>query len=215
MDALGHEIDASTIRRILRRHGIPPAPKRGRGRDNDILVVSEKPADVELDFAQTVIMDGGRICRLYLLLAIHTLTREAALVGITEHPDEAWMAQCARNLTMADVGFLDRTGARSVQMDGDTIFTARFRQMLTHPDREVKQTPPRQPWENGHIERFIQTPSPGICPLNPLIFDRRRKDSNSRSQCPARKIGDVGHAHEEVVIFSVFADTGNGLDQGK
>ena len=41
MVALGHEIDASTIRRILRRHGIPPAPKSGRGRDNDILVVSE------------------------------------------------------------------------------------------------------------------------------------------------------------------------------
>lgn len=157
MVALGLELDASTIRRILKRHGIPPGPARGRGRDNDMLVVSEKPADVELDFAQTVIMDGGRICRLSLLLAIHTVTREAALIGITEHPDEAWMAQCARNLTMADVGFFARTGARSVQMDGDTIFTAQFRQMLTHSDREVKQTQPRQPWKNGHIERFIQT----------------------------------------------------------
>jgi hypothetical protein len=42
----------------------------------------------------------------------------------------------------------------------------------------------------------VITPSPGICPLNPLIFYRRRKDSNPRSQCPARKIGDVGHRHE-------------------
>ncbi len=54
-------------------------------------------------------------------------------------------------------GRLNRTGARSVQMDRDTIFTAQFRQMLTHSDREVKQTPPQQPWKNGHIERFVQT----------------------------------------------------------
>lgn len=157
MLALGHDLDAGTVRNILRRHGIPPAPKRGRGRDHDVRVAAETPADVALDFAQTIIVDRERICRLYILLAIHTTTREATLVGITAHPTEDWMAQQARNLTMAEVGFLDRTGARSVQMDGDTIFTAQFRDMLTLPDRVVKQTPPRQPWRNGHIERFIQT----------------------------------------------------------
>jgi len=155
--ALGHDLDAGTVRNILRRHGIPPAPKRGRGRDNDLRVAAETPADVALDFAHTIIVDRERICRLFILLAIHTRTREATLVGITEHPTAAWMAQQARNLTMAEVGFLDRTRACSVQMDHDVIFTDQFRQMLTHPDREVKQTPRRQPWKNGHIERFIQT----------------------------------------------------------
>jgi hypothetical protein len=157
MDKLGHDIDAGTVRNILRRHGIPPAPKRGRGQDNDVVVLADKPADVELDFAQTVILDGERICRLYVLLAIHTVTREAALVGITEHPVDEWMAQCARNLTMANIGFLPRTGAVSVQMDGDAIFTAQFRQMLADAVLDVRQTPPRHPWKNGHIERFIQT----------------------------------------------------------
>lgn len=52
------------------------------------------------------------------------------------------MAQCARNFTMAEVGFLERARARSVQMDGDHIFTAQFQDMLRHPDRQVKQTPP-------------------------------------------------------------------------
>ncbi len=70
MGQLGHELKPSTVRNILRRHGIPPAPKRGRGRDNDVRVMADKPADVALDFAQAVIMDGGRICHVYILLAI-------------------------------------------------------------------------------------------------------------------------------------------------
>lgn len=148
---LGHKLDASTVRQILRRHGVPPAPKRGRGRDQEVAVLAEaeKPTDVELDFAQTVILDGERVCRVYVLLAIHTVTREAALVGITEHPTANWMAQCARNLTMAEVGFLAATGARSVQMDRDTIFTEQFRSMLAAAGLEVKRTPPRCPWMNG------------------------------------------------------------------
>lgn len=154
---LGHKLDPGTVRHILRRHGVPPAPKRGRGRDGEVAVVAEKPADVEFDFAQTAVFDGERVCRTYVLLAIHTVTREAALVGVTEHPTADWMAQCARNLTMAEVGFLAATGARSVQMDRDTIFTEQFRTMLADAGLKVKRIPPRCPWENGHIERFIQT----------------------------------------------------------
>jgi len=155
--ALGHDLDAGTVRNILRRHGIPPAPNRGRGRDNDLQMAVETLADIAIDFAQTVVIDAGRICRLYILLAIHIQTREAVLVGITEHPTEAWMLQCARNLTMAEVGFLQLTKAASIQMDHDAIFTAHFRKTLADAGLDVRFTPRRQPWKNGHIERFIQT----------------------------------------------------------
>jgi len=154
---LGIDLDSSTVRNILRRHGIPPAPKRGRGRDNDLKVLADKPADVAIDFAHTVVMDGDRICHLYILLAIHIPTREATVVGITEHPTAAFMTQCARNMTMADEGFLTRHRAKSIRMDRDTIFTPQFRAMLAATDLEVQRLPPRMPWENGHIERFVQT----------------------------------------------------------
>lgn len=154
---LGIDLDSGTIRNILRRHGIPPAPKRGRGRDNDVTVIADKTADVAIDFAHTVIMDGGRVCHLYILLAIHIPTRDAALLGITEHPTAAFMAQCARNLTMEDVGFLTRHQATSILMDGDKIITPLFRSMLTSAGLDVKRITPHMPWQNGYIERFVQT----------------------------------------------------------
>ncbi len=103
-------------------------------------------------------------------------------------------------------GRLNRTGARSVQMDRDTIFTAQFRQMLTHSDREVKQTPPQQPWKNGHIERFVQTLKNLVlrkvfclselylpC-LAPPVLSNRAADLPAASGSPAfgREVGEFG-----------------------
>ena len=40
-----------------------------------------------------------------VLLFIHLGTREVHVAGITTHPDQCWMAQIARNITMAERGF--------------------------------------------------------------------------------------------------------------
>ena len=112
---------------------------------------------VAIDFARTVIFDQGRLRLMYILLAIHVQSREALVVGVTEHFDDDIMAQYARNLTMADVGFLTKHQASVIIMDRDKIFSERFRHMLTDAGVTVTRIAPRCPWENAYIERFIGT----------------------------------------------------------
>jgi hypothetical protein len=40
----------------------------------------------------------------YVLFFIHLESRRVAIAGITVHPNEAWMKQMARNVTMEDCG---------------------------------------------------------------------------------------------------------------
>ena len=157
LDGLGIDLAPSTIRRILKRHGIPPATQRGRGRDHDLAIATDYAKTVAIDFARTVIYDSGRLRLMYILIAIHIASREAAVIGATVHFDEYFMANCARSLTLVDVGFLAKHKATTIKMDRDKLFTPRFRRMFTNAGVTVKRTPPRCPWENGHVERFIGT----------------------------------------------------------
>ena len=42
----------------------------------------------------------------YVLFFIHLGSRKIYVAGVTPHPDQRWMTQMARNVTMADWGFL-------------------------------------------------------------------------------------------------------------
>src|SRR5438094_5623727 len=43
---------------------------------------------------------------LYVLFFIRLGTREVHVAGVTPHPNQAWMMQVARNITMEEWGFL-------------------------------------------------------------------------------------------------------------
>jgi hypothetical protein len=42
----------------------------------------------------------------YVLFFLHLGSRKIHVAGITSHPNEAWMMQIARNITMEEWGFL-------------------------------------------------------------------------------------------------------------
>ena len=154
---LGVHIAKSTVSAILRRHGIPPAPQRGRVTNGDRVIFHDPATSVAIDFAKVMVLDQGRLCRVSILIAIHLGTREMEIVNVAHDPEGRITVQCARNLTMDGVGFFKRLGIKTVIMDRDPIFTEEFRHLLSEAGCEPHRITPHCPWENGYAERLIRS----------------------------------------------------------
>ena len=154
---LGVTIVKSTVSAILRRHGIPPAPKRGRVSDDERSVIHDPATTAAIDFAKVLIIDKGIICLMSVLIAIHLKSREIQIVNVAHDPDGSITEQYAKNLTMAVVGFFHRLGILTVIMDRDPIYTQKFQDILAVAGCMPHRITPYSPWENGYAERFIRS----------------------------------------------------------
>jgi putative transposase len=84
------------VRRILRRHRLGPAPRRG-GLSWTAFLRAQAGGMLACDLF-TVETVG--LTRLYVLFVIEADRRRVHLAGITAHPTGAWVTQAARNLLM-------------------------------------------------------------------------------------------------------------------
>jgi hypothetical protein len=91
----------------------------------------------------------------YVLFAIDLATGGVHIVGITIHPQRAFMMQVAGNLVDADAGFL--CGKRYFILDRDTEYSTDFRALLQREGVEVIRLPPRSPNLNAYAERFVRS----------------------------------------------------------
>ncbi len=87
-------VSATTIRTILLRRGLDPAPRRAGPTWTEFLRL-QAAGILACDFftAETLLLKT-----IYVLFFIELSTRRVHLVGATAHPDSAWVAQQARNL---------------------------------------------------------------------------------------------------------------------
>jgi putative transposase len=83
---LGITVSATTIRMVLRRHGLGPAPRPSGPTWSEFLRVQAKGI-MAVDFFT---VETAWLHTLYVLFAIELRTRRVHLAGVTRHPNAAW-----------------------------------------------------------------------------------------------------------------------------
>ena len=91
---------------ILKRHGIPPAPERKKTTTWKEFIRTHMDVLVATDFFTAEVWTWGGLMTYDVLLLHPPGSRKVHMAGVTPHPDECWMIQIARNVTMGDWGFL-------------------------------------------------------------------------------------------------------------
>jgi putative transposase len=93
---LGHHIDAITVRNILHRHHIDPAPKRRQaGMSWGQFLKLHWEVLAATDFFTVEVATWHGLVTYYVLLVMELSTRRVLIAGITPHPTDAFMTQCA------------------------------------------------------------------------------------------------------------------------
>src|SRR5262252_6133004 len=153
---LGHPIDKLTVRNILRRHHLEPAPQRRKaGMSWQQFLKLHWEVLAATDFFTVEVATWHGLVTYYVLVVMELATRRVQIAGITPHPTAAFMQQCARQLTDSFDGFL--LGKRYLLHDRDTKFTQAFDALLKASEVEPVLLPARSPHLNAHCERFIRS----------------------------------------------------------
>src|SRR5882762_577164 len=103
---LGHRLSDQTVGNIFRRHGISPAPKRKQSISWKNFIRSHRDILVGMDFFTTEVLTLKGLMTYYVLFFIYLETRQVNLAGFTPYPDQEWMEQAGRNITMEEWGCL-------------------------------------------------------------------------------------------------------------
>jgi len=153
---LGHPIDKITVRNILRRHHMEPAPQRRKaGMSWAQFLKMHWEVLAATDFFTVEVATWHGLVTYYVLVVMELSTRRVQVAGITPHPTAAFMQQCARQLTDPFDGFL--LGKRYLIHDRDTKFTQAFDALLKDNGVDPVLLPPRSPNLNAHCERFVHS----------------------------------------------------------
>jgi transposase InsO family protein len=150
---LGYTLSRSTVRAILARNHVPPAPeRRRRGSTWRPFLRHHAHEMLACDF---LTVETALLRTVYVLFFIELGSRRVYLAGCTRHPTSAWVAQQARNQS-----WRLQEGTQRVCFlihDRDTKFSDSFDRVFVSEGVEIVRTPYRAPNANAIAERWIRT----------------------------------------------------------
>jgi putative transposase len=161
---LGHEVARSTVAKVLKDQGIPPAPDRPSSWRT--FLRAHWGAIAGADFFTSEVWSPRGLVTYYTLFVIDLRSRRVHVAGSTPTPDASFMAQAARRLTDAVDGFL--ADHRILICDRDAKWTEGFCRIVQGAGVRMVLTPVQAPNANAYAERFVRS----ICEecLDRLIF---------------------------------------------
>jgi transposase InsO family protein len=183
---LGHVLTHNTIAKILKQHGIEPAPERSRKTTWKEFLNRHWEMIVASDFFTVEVWTKNGLERFIVLFFMELSTRRVQLGGIARVANGLWMAQIARNLTDDMDGFFHKK--RYLIHDRDPLYTRVFLNLLAEAGIESVKLPPRSPNLNAYAERFVRSIKESC--LERLIFFGENSLRNAIREF-------VGHYHLE------------------
>jgi transposase InsO family protein len=152
---LGLTVSAQTVGNILKRHGIPPAPERKKTTTWKEFIRTHMEVLVATDSCTAEGWTLGGLVTYDVLFFIHLDSRKVHIAGVTPQPNEAWMIQMARNVTMEEWGCL--SPGRYLIHDRDGKYGPAFQQLIDAAGVPRVPLPPQSSNLNAYAERWVRS----------------------------------------------------------
>lgn len=149
---LGHEISPSSVRDLLKKHGLPPCPHR-KGLSWKQFIQTHLDVTWAADFFTEEVWTHAGLVTYYALIFIHLGTRRVHLAGCTPQPDFRWMQQQARNFAV----LVAESEDKPVYLIHDRVGAfGPLDAVLQSAGVQTIKTPPQAPMCNAYTERFVR-----------------------------------------------------------
>jgi len=148
-------VSQGTVRNILKRHGVEPAPDR---RDPlwDTFLRRHAETLWACDFFTTNVLTARGVRPASVLAFIHVKSRRVIATKATFHPTRRWTDEAAACV----VGEIEKAGLPKptiVVRDNDSKFGGGFDAELAGQGIRTERLPVQAPLCNAHMERWIQS----------------------------------------------------------
>jgi len=150
---MGITLCHQTVLNVLKRNGLHPAPQRSKDASWAEFLATHMEVTVAADFFTAEVLTVRGLITYYVLFFIDLGTRIVHIAGITAHPNQQWMVQVSRNLTMVGEALFE--GKRFLIHDRDPKFCRRFRNILEQRSVRPIRLPPYSPNLNSYAERWV------------------------------------------------------------
>lgn len=146
---LGYAVSPTSIRNLLRRHGLSASPHRSRLSWRQFL----RAQAASIVAADYFTVETWNLKRLHVLFFMELGRRRILSLGVTANPNQAWISQQVRNLSwrLGDLGL----SAKFLICDHDKKFPFAIEHILAAEGVRVIRTPIQTPVANCYAERWV------------------------------------------------------------